>query len=105
MYMEDLEAELKSAGYEFQFDYGSYDYSWNETRVYTKDGRVFALEDSGCSCSSYGDYYQDVHEAIGDMVEVTSLPELDVEYSRDSSSHTFADNDSLRAEFRKLGVR
>lgn len=104
MFGADLNQQLQERGYVFQFDYGCYDYSWDETRVYTSSGRVFSLTDSGCSCSSFGDYWKDIHDALGEMREVTSLPELN-KYDLDSSSHSFPDIDSLREKFMNLGVR
>ena len=102
--MYDIDAELLEYGYKFEFDYGEYGYDWTETRVYTKSNRVFALSDSGCSCNYFGEWFSEVNEAIGSMVEVISLPPL-VGYTSDSSSHDFTDKDSLREAFRALGVR
>lgn len=77
MYDEDLQTALDEAGYKFCFEIGEWDYSWDITRVYLRDGHVFNLEDSGCSCFGFGDQWSDVHAAISAMVEVTKVPALD----------------------------
>jgi hypothetical protein len=75
--MYDVMEKLVEAGYQYEFEYGDYDYSWTITQVYTRDGHVFNLEDSGCSCFGFGDNWNDVNDAIGAMTEVTRAPGID----------------------------
>lgn len=66
--------ELEPYGYELITEIGEWNYSWSITNIYKKDGRFFALSDSGCSCTDFGsDWGDDPHTWIGEMEEVTSL--------------------------------
>jgi hypothetical protein len=57
-------------GYETVLVLGDWDYSWSELRVYTKDGRIFYLTDSGCSCNGWNDPW---HLSESDMREIPTL--------------------------------
>jgi hypothetical protein len=101
----DLDKALELAGYKFEFEYGDYDYSWTITKVYTRDGRVFDLTDSGCSCNGYGDHWYDVDTAIGEMTEVTRAPSAaDVGAKRYRYTHG-ADEETTAIRYRDLGLR
>lgn len=93
--------DIIDAGYKLEFEYGEYDYSWDITFVFSKDGRVFNLSDSGCSCTSWGEGWDDVHQAIGDMYEVTKLPEL---ISSDEGWLHGMPLEDIRGAYRKLGI-
>lgn len=104
--MFDLEKELDKAGYKFEFTYGEFGYEWSETRVYTKDRRVFTLSDAGCSCTYFGVSYQDIHTAIGDMYEVTKVPSLqELENQRGEWSHWDTPIEEIQHKYEDLGLR
>lgn len=57
-------------GFEHLLTFGEFGYSWSEMRIYRKDGRLFYLSDSGCSCYGWNDAGT-MTEA--DMVELPTL--------------------------------
>lgn len=104
--MFNLEQELEKAGYNYEFCYGEFGYEWKETRVYTKDRRVFTLTDAGCSCTSFGEYYHDIHAAIGDMHEVTHIPSLqELERQKTEWYHWDATFEEVQQQYEDLGLR
>lgn len=69
----NVELEMSNRGYEEVAEFGDYDYSWSIVKIFKKDGRLFALEDSGCSCYGYGDSWDDPAGLEGNLYELTSL--------------------------------
>lgn len=101
----DVDQALSEAGYKYEFEYGYWGYDWNITKVYTRDGRVFTLHDSGCSCSGFGDHYQDVDGAIGDLCEVTRIPQSS-DIAEDWELTYFDEKvETIQEKFRGLGLR
>ena len=99
------EEELAERGYEFQFEYGYWDYDWQIHKVYTKDGRVFELSDGGCSCTSFGENWNSIDEAIGQMVELSRLPSVE-SLSKTEYGTVYDDKGEITQEkFRDLGLR
>lgn len=104
--MHDLTEALAAEGYEFftTVEDDSLSYEWNEARVFLKDNRVFYLQEAGCSCNYWGDYYSTAEEAIGDMTELPTLNaarELIGQY-HDSTAPAYHD---YVEDFRKVGLR
>lgn len=101
MYEEDVIRELEKLGYKFEFVYGTYDYDWHRVHVYTRDRRVFALAQNGCSCNYFGDRWTTAFDAEGDLTEVLELPALDSWWSDtiEPDIHT------IRKKLYDLGVR
>ena len=100
--MRNVDQALAERGYEFKFEYGDYDYSWAITRVYSRDGRLFSLSASGCSCVGFDDMFDNVEEAIGDMHEVARLPALS-ELSPAYSSYDQS-AEAIQSRYRYLGL-
>lgn len=102
---QNIDQALADAHYveEFVID-DNEGYEWSEAHIYSKDGHVFYLSGSGCSCNYWGEYYYDVNEAIGGMVEISSL-----NAARDLIGGYISINnseyDGFVEAFRKLGLR
>lgn len=103
MYVSVREA-LEGRGYKYEFNYGEWGWEWDMTEVYTKDGRVFSLNSSGCSCNSFDDSWDTVDEAIGDMKERTCVPTLEEATPKSWASWDLS-GEALREKFRELGLR
>lgn len=100
---EDWRDQLEQAGYKFEFDYGYWDYDWSRTLVYTRDGRVIALSDSGCSCKYLGeDFTADNVES--NLVQIFDLPGL-TELADQHYGHSDGDAFSIQEQYRALGLR
>lgn len=56
-------------GYEVILQLGEWDYEWAEMRVYKRDGRLFYVTDSGCSCNSWEDWTK----SEADLIELPTL--------------------------------
>lgn len=95
MWEYEVETVLDGLGYEFKFQIGEYDYDWKITKVFVRDGHVFELVDSGCSCNGYGSEWDDASDVLNAMEEVTKLPPI----------NPLVDNDKLREQYRALGIR
>lgn len=93
------EAALQERGYTRLFEYGEYGYSWDITEVYKKDERFFSLNDGGCSCTSFGDSWSDVEDAIGHMVQLVTLPSLEDLGGYNETA------EAIQQKFREAGLR
>lgn len=93
---------LNALGYSYEFRYGHYDYDWDETDVWSKDGRVFALFDSGCSCYSFGES-MDADTIEGELVEVQSIPSLSDLGDYDETAESIQED--YRNLFRRLRLQ
>lgn len=100
---QELDDDLAKAGYKYEFEYGEYDYSWTITKVYTRDGKVFDLSDSGCSCNHYGSDWT-VDDAIGNMEEVTRVPSM-ADIKEKSGYGYSVEAEAMVAKYRDLGLR
>ena len=94
--------QLIERGYTREFEYGEYGYEWDITEVWSKDGHIFELHASGCSCSSFGDYWSTVDDAIGDMHEVTSVPSFTDVYAAKYFTESV---ETIQGKYRDLGLR
>lgn len=92
-------------GYEVVTEFGEWDYSWSTMRVYKRDGRLFYITDSGCSC--YG--WDDSPKSESDLI---ALPTL--EAARNAVKDFMGDYDARNypetvltavEKFRELGLR
>jgi hypothetical protein len=94
---------LTAEGYvDLGIELGTYDYSWDEAHFYAKDGRVFVLADSGCSCYGFGDDWGtydydisatvwDIHKIVGALEEITTLAR-----ARDFNGENYLTDDHIR---------
>ena len=99
---EDWEDQLEQSGYKFEFSYGYWDYDWSQTAVYSRDGRVFTLSDSGCSCYYWGENF--TRESVeGELEQVFDLP--GIQELRDQHFGHGQDPFDTQEEYRKLGLR
>lgn len=97
--MSWVEEVLHSRGYTFEFEYGINDYSWRKTEVFSRDGHVFDLSDSGCSCNYFGEDWSTVDDVEANLFEVFQLPTLSELDGYDDKA------DTIRESYRKLGLR
>jgi len=101
--MHDVTKLLGERGYKFEFEYGRYGWEWDITRVYSRDGHVFSLSASGCSCNEFDDRFADADDAIGSMIENSRAPDmLELVASYDSYTDTA---ETIQARYRELGLR
>lgn len=92
-------------GYEVVGSFGDWDYSWSEMRIYKRDGRLFYVTDSGCSCNSW----DDSPKTEADLIELPTLAaarNAAQEFMGSYDSERYP-NDVLNAveKFRELGLR
>lgn len=92
--------------YEEVHRFSSGGYEWAELRVFEKDGRLFAAESCGCSCT---DFESNVVES--DLTELQSLESAKnmLKDFLDSNLYYFSDQISTYLDgvekFRELGLR
>lgn len=99
---EDWQQQLKQSGYRFEFSHGYYDYDWSQVAVYTRDGHVFELSASGCSCSYWGENFSR-ENVEGRLMEISRLPKIgDL---RDAHYGHGPDPYDTQEKYRKLGLR
>lgn len=96
---------LAEAGYEDVATFGdSGGYDWTEMHVYSKDGRLFALHASGCSCSSFED--DERYSSEADLTELPTLASARSYHKDVFGNDQYADDAATVTErFRELGLR
>lgn len=101
MYGDDFLPEYKEV-----HSFSSGGYEWAEMRVFEKDGRLFAAESCGCSCT-----YFEGNVVESDLTELQGLESAKnmLKDFLDNNSYYFSDQISTYLDgvekFRELGLR